>query len=94
MPFVWDEDKRRRNLKKHGVDFVRAALAFADPAAVREEDRTERYDEQRFRLIGVGADGLLTVIYTERGADVRIISARNASKKEKQIYAANQDYQG
>jgi uncharacterized protein len=91
--FTWDETKRRLNLQKHGVDFVRAAAVFADPAAVHDEDRTERYDEVRFRVIGVASETLLAVIYTERGDLTRIISARNATKREKRIYAASQDYQ-
>ena len=91
--FGWDPVKRRLNLKKHGVDFVRAVQVFADPTAVHEEDTTEPYNEQRFRTIGVASGSLLTVIYTERDALTRIISARNATKQEKRIYVAGQDYQ-
>ena len=91
--FTWDETKRRLNLKKHGIDFVRAFQVFADPASVHDEDTTERYAEQRFRAIGVASGSLLTVIYTEPGELTRIISARNATKREKKFYAESQDYQ-
>ena len=84
--FEWDNDKAAQNFAAHGVSFEAGRLAFDDVFAVEREDRRERYDEQRFLLLGMVQDRLLAVAYTMRGKRVRIISARYAEPRERRRY--------
>lgn len=79
--FEWDQAKAEANDLKHGVDFVAATDVFGDPSGIEKID-PRGYDEERTRLIGMGAGALPTVVFTERGESVRIISARRAAKLE------------
>lgn len=85
MEFEWDEEKRRSNLQKHGVDFVRACQIFAG-YTVEFEDNRYNYGEERFVAIGQTGGQVLTVVYTVRGEVLRLISARKATKDETRIY--------
>jgi len=83
--WVWDPSKSRSNLKKHGVSFADTFAVFEDPAALTLEDR--KGDEERFVTIGMDAFGrVLVVVYTWRGEEIRIISARKATKMEMRQY--------
>lgn len=85
MEFEWDEAKAASNLRKHGVDFADAIGVFDDPLALSMPD--DDPDERRF--VGVGADILgrvLVVVYTIRGDNVRVISARRATSSERKRY--------
>lgn len=84
--FEWDDDKATSNLRKHGISFVDACVVFRDPFAIELLDERVSYGEERFILIGMGADGVLTVIYTERQERNRIISARKAEPNERRYY--------
>ena len=85
MGFEWDPDKARINLRKHGVDFADAATVFDDPLAITIPD--EKADEYRFVTIGSDAEGrLLVVVYSWRGGNIRIISARAATRRERKHY--------
>ena len=87
MKFEWDEAKRAANLVKHKVDFELAKGVFDDPCRIEVEDESMDYGETRLIVIGFAADILLlTVIYTERGECIRIISARRATPKERRLY--------
>ena len=85
MELEWDEAKSRRNLLLRGFDFTHAGLIFEGPVIERED---QRKDYREVRLIATGmADGdCLTVVYTPRAGRIRIISARRASKKERDVY--------
>ena len=89
--FEWDKAKAAINERKHSVSFEFAARAFLDPLAVCRQDRIEG-GECRWQTLGA-ADGflLLLVAHTVRDEDggevIRIISAREATRKEKQDYA-------
>lgn len=90
MEFEWDDAKAASNLRKHGVRFEDAIEIFDDPAAVEREGTTVG-DEVRLKRTGLAEVGpILTIIYTWRmmgGSEVaRVISARPASKKERQDY--------
>lgn len=91
--FEWDRAKAAANEKKHGVRFEHAVRAFEDPFALVELDESEDYGEDRFLLTGQVLDGILVVVYTERGERVRIISAREATEYERRNYyrAAQED---
>jgi uncharacterized DUF497 family protein len=81
--FEWDEAKAEANYQKHGVDFATAEDAFEDAFAIEKPDpRSEAYGEERVLLTGMANGVLLTVVYTERGESIRIISARRATKHE------------
>lgn len=86
LEFEWDPDKEAANRRKHGVDFATAARVFDDPRLLEAED--DRHDEPRWRIIGRVAATLLVlaVVYTERGACIRIISARPATRAEQRRY--------
>ena len=87
MAFEWDEDKRARNLDKHGVDFVDAVLLFDGPTLERVDARRS-YGETRVVALGEVNGIVLCVVYAPRGETVRIISARKASRHERQAYYA------
>lgn len=72
--FEWDEEKWRRNLADHGVDFGDAALIFEGEVLEAEDQRT-RYGETRYRGLGRVGDDYFLVVYTWRGEKRRIISA-------------------
>jgi uncharacterized DUF497 family protein len=83
--FEWDESKATANLKKHGIDFVRAARIFGGPVFEAPNGR-EYGGEQRIKAIGE-TDGLhLVVIYTWRGRARRLISAWKAGKNDREKY--------
>ena len=85
MAYQWDSDKAIANLRKHGVDFADAAVVLSDDIAITVQD--ERFDQERF--ITIGMDGLgrvIVVVYTWRGNDIRLISARPATRAECRQY--------
>jgi len=87
----WDDNKAELNWKKHGIHFEDAALIFLDENLIEDYDEEHSDEEDRIKIIGrVGK--ILVVIYTERGEKYRIISARNATKKEKRKYYGQYDY--
>ncbi len=89
MRFVWDENKNRINRAKHGISFESAMFAFDDPAMLSRPDRF-RGSEERLQCLGYSGNTLLAVAYTFRhhhGEEVcRIISARRATKHERNLY--------
>jgi uncharacterized protein len=80
----------RRNLEVHGVSFDEASTAFKDTLSLTIHDPLHSYEEDRFTLIGNSlGNHLLVVVHTERGENIRIISARKATKKERKQYEEN-----
>ena len=87
MAVVWDERKAARNLRKHEVSFDEAATVFDDPLFVIAKDEDHSIEEKRSIILGESKAGrLLVVAYAERGKDTRIISAREATPKERKNY--------
>ena len=87
--FDWDVDKNLSNIEKHGVPFKEAATVFRDNAAIVLDDTEHAQDEDRFRIIGHSGNlRLLMVCHCYRGDDsvIRIISARKATKREREQY--------
>jgi uncharacterized DUF497 family protein len=83
--FEWDKSKAKENKSKHGISFADTFAVFEDPNAVTLEDF--RWGEQRYVTIGMDAFGrLLVVVYTWRGDNIRIISARKAVPSEVRQY--------
>ena len=90
LEFEWDADKAASNRKKHGVTFEEAATVFADPLAAIFDDEVHSADERREIIVGHSAKNrLLLVSFTERDTAVRIISAREATKRERKDYEEN-----
>jgi uncharacterized DUF497 family protein len=85
VEFEWDEEKRLSNIRKHGIDFIRACQIF-EGYIVEYEDTRYDYTEERFVAIGETRGQILTVVYTYRIQIIRIISARKATKNERKIY--------
>jgi len=87
LTFEWDEEKAKTNAAKHGVRFEEAATVFADRLSLTIPDPEHSQTEDRFVLFGKSHAGkLLVVCHTERGDNLRIISARRASRRERKNY--------
>lgn len=86
MDFQWDPGKARENLRKHGVDFADAVIALEDVNALTIE--APGHAEPRFETLGMGPTlNVLFVVHCERSNDcIRIISARNATRRELEYY--------
>ncbi len=91
MRYIWDETKRKANLKKHGLDFADAEKAFVGPMILFEDNR-ENYGEQR--MIGIGLLDCLVVLIVHVEADetIRIISMRKADTDEIDLFYKNAGY--
>ena len=86
MAYEWDQSKNRANLAKHAVDFADAVAVFEDDLALSRPDLESRGES---RSITLGLDGfgrLLVVVFTDPGSNIRIISARLATKLERKSY--------
>ena len=85
--FEWDDQKAASNLSKHGVSFDEAVSVFGDGRALTFSDTDHSELEDRSRTFGVSnKTRLLVVVHTERRNGIRIISARKATRYEKDIY--------
>ena len=85
MKFIWDENKRQSNLKKHGFDFRDAESIFAGVIVTVEDSRYD-YREERFATLGSLHGRIVLIIHTETVDVIRIISIRKATKYEEQSY--------
>ena len=91
--FSWDAAKAVLNFEKHGISFEEAATIFADPEGLDWKDLTHSTIEARRKRLARSINGrILLVVYTVRETKhgeetIRIISARPASRKERQAYS-------
>ena len=87
MQLEWDPEKSATNLKRHRVSFHEAAAVLGDPLSMTFPDQAHSEGEARFVTIGMSARGhVLVVAHTDRGDTVRIISARRATRREREFY--------
>jgi uncharacterized protein len=87
MRFEWNDDKAASNLSKHGVSFEEAKTVFDHPLYVDFYDPDHSEDEERYLIVGQSSRGrLLIVSYTERGDSIRLISAREVTRTEREAY--------
>ena len=87
--FDWDENKNRINLEKHGITFQEASTVFFDDRAILFDDPEHSIDEDRFLLLGMSETAKVCIVchcYRESDTVIRIISARQATRKEEQRY--------
>ncbi len=83
--FEWDEKKRRANIRKHGIDFVDLPPLF-DGVIITIEDTPFDYGESRYITLGLLKHHVIVVVHTDREGNIRIISARKATKNESKQY--------
>ncbi len=86
MDYQWDPDKAASNFGRHSIDFADAVGVFEDEWALTLK---EEYVKREERFVTLGADFLgrvLVVVYTFRGEETRLISARVATRKERRVY--------
>jgi uncharacterized protein len=84
MQYEWDEEKRKANLKSHGLDFVDAPKVFSGPTFTFEDDRFA-YQEQRFVSLGLLRGIPVAIVHTESPIAIRVISFRRATTHETAI---------
>ena len=84
--FEWDDAKALANLAKHGVPFPYAAHVFLDPDHIDFDVSQPANGENRRKAVGVIEGRLVTVVYTLRGAVIRLISARRCNVQEARLY--------
>jgi uncharacterized DUF497 family protein len=89
--YEWDEEKRKANILKHGLDFREVESVFRDPYRLTIEDIRSSRGEIRFKTIGMLASRIVAVVvvHTERNEVTRIISLRFATRKERSLYNGN-----
>ena len=85
MEFEWDEVKNQANIRKHGVSFDTAKRIFEGPRVTWPVQRKD-YGEDRHISLGRVEQALIVVAHTDRDGRIRLISARPASRKERQVY--------
>jgi uncharacterized DUF497 family protein len=91
IEFEWDPAKAEANVRKHGISFEEATTAFFDKLSFTIPDPLHSEDEARFVLLGQTSTGqLIVVVHVDRGARIRLISARPATRKERRQYETNQ----
>ena len=87
MQYIWDPNKAIGNIQKHNVSFEDAKTVFDDPLYVDLYDPDHSEEESRYLIIGKSRGGsLLIVAYTERGNAIRIITAREVTRSEREAY--------
>jgi hypothetical protein len=82
---TWDARKRRANLKKHGVDFVDADAVIQGITYTYEDERFS-YGEPRFVPLGLLRGNVVSLVHTEEGDHIHVISMRQATRREREIY--------
>jgi uncharacterized DUF497 family protein len=89
--FEWDAEKAAANLRKHDVSFAEAVTAFGDPLSVLLPDPDHSVGEERYLVLGMSSKGRLVVVaFVERPPRTRIITARLATRRERQDYEEDQ----
>jgi uncharacterized DUF497 family protein len=87
--FSWDDDKNISNKQKHGISFEEAQTVFFDENAIEFDDPDHSINEERFILLGLNQNFKVLVVchcYSKDDTEIRIITARKATKKEQKIY--------
>lgn len=87
LEFEWDDEKASSNVKKHGVEFEEAVTVFGDPLANTYDDPDHSKNEHRLLTYGLSQlNRLLVVAHADRGEIVRIIGARQMTRRERVLY--------
>lgn len=95
MEFEWDPEKAAANIKRRRISFSEAASVLEDPLSTTFPDEAHSQEEMRFLTIGASRRGrILVVAHTERHDTVRIISARRATRREREFYEHGESTRG
>jgi hypothetical protein len=91
LEFIWDPEKARSNVERHGVSFEEAATTWLDPLAIERRDEGHSAEEERWLRIGTSLRGAVLVVWStelsdERRPVIRIIGARRANRKERELH--------
>jgi uncharacterized DUF497 family protein len=87
LSFEWDDNKAHENLKRHGVSFEESSTIFGDPLSLTIDDPLHSIEEDRFVTIGLSHLGrIVVVVHAESGDNIRIITARLATPRERRAY--------
>ncbi|MGR9052642.1 MAG: BrnT family toxin [Gammaproteobacteria bacterium] len=87
MNFEWNTEKAEKNIRKHGVSFQEALTVFRDTLSITYPDLDHSVDEDRYLIIGLSSfENVLVISHTFRNDNIRIISARKATYKERHFY--------
>lgn len=87
MHFQWNTEKAEKNIRKHGISFQEALTVFQDPLSLTYPDLDNSADENRYLIIVLSSSGnVLIISHMFRNDSIRIISARKATKKERNFY--------
>ena len=87
MRFEWNSTKAQLNFSKHGISFEEASTIFGDPLSITSPDPDHSEEEARWISIGVSTNfKTIVVVHTDRAETLRIISARLATKRERECY--------
>jgi uncharacterized protein len=91
LRFSWDPAKAAANVSKHHLSFPEAATAFGDPLSITIADPVHSIDEERFLLVGLTKQGRLVIVaHRTVGDEIRLISARLATRRERTTYEEDQ----
>jgi uncharacterized DUF497 family protein len=85
MTFSWTPEKEAVNIQKHHLSFSTAKFVFNDAERKERLDRKHSDNEDRWQTLGI-IDDVVFVVYTERGEDCHLISARKANENERRVY--------
>lgn len=85
MKYIWDETKRKKNLKKHRLDFADVSQVFDGPTLTMPDDAPD-YGESRFNTMGLLDLAVVVVCHTESESEIRIISMRKAERHETELF--------
>jgi uncharacterized DUF497 family protein len=86
LEFEWDPAKAKSNLYKHSVPFLMACEVFKDESRVERVDDFGEHNEERWIVLGRIGHTVLSVVFTQRGERIRLISARRANRDEERTY--------
>jgi uncharacterized DUF497 family protein len=89
MDFEWDMAKSDLCQISRNFDFTYVVSVFIDPNLLIEKDQRWDYGEERYRALGLLDEKVFVVIYTKRPSAIRIISARQANRREVRCYEEN-----
>lgn len=92
MKFEWNSKKAEHNVEKHGVTFEEASTVFGDPLAATVPDLRHSAEESRFVTMGQSTENRIVVVaHSDRSEQVRIISARLATRRERRKYESEEE---
>jgi hypothetical protein len=95
VEFEWDPEKAAANVKRRRIAFSEAASVLEDPLSTTFPDEVHSEEETRFLTIGASHRGrVLVVAHTERDDNIRIISARRATRREREFYEQGESTRG